>query len=284
MRVFQLIGAALAGLVAGGLVVMAIEWISSRVYRMPADLDQNDFDQLSQWISTLPVGAFLFVLVAWACGTFLGTYVARRLAPDRRVWPGLIVWALLTIASISNLILIPHPLWFAIAGIAACLISGLLGLVLAAPAAYVSTCKRTIDAPIERVFKTLATIGEFRQAVPSIQKIVFLTDRQYGVGTRFRETRILNGKEATTELEVTELVENEYVRMVSDTGGTIWDTLFRVRQDGESVAMNMQMDARPHRFPARVITPMIMGMVERFIHQDMDAVKEYCEHSLEEND
>ena len=273
----QRIGAVIGGIVAGGIAVMAIESISSMIYEMPEGLDQFNREAMSEWISGLPVGAFLFVLAAWASGSFIGTYVARRLAPGRSTIPGLIVWAFFTIASLAMLLLLPHPVWFWFAGILACLVFGLLGLVLAAPKSYAVCCTRLIKAPIEKVFQTLARIEEFSKAVPHITKVEFLTESHYGVGTRFRETRVMNGKDASTELEVTELVENEHVRMVSDAGGTIWDTVFRVKQKGDSVEMNMRMDAIPHNFPAKVICPMILGMVGNFVEKDMDSVKEFCE-------
>ena len=58
--------------------------------------------------------------------------------------------------------------------------------------------------------------------------MVFLSEVRTGVGTRFRETRLMHGKERSTELEVTEYVENERVRMVADTDGTVWDSVFVV--------------------------------------------------------
>jgi carbon monoxide dehydrogenase subunit G len=282
MGIFQRIGAVLAGLLAGGLSVGAIEGLSSFVYPMPAGIELDDKEAVAAFVKSLPAGAFLFVLVAWSAGCFLGAFVARRLAPGRSAIQGAIVWAFFSIASIVNLIMIPHPAWFAIAAIIACFVFGLLGLVMAAPRAYICRCVRTINAPIGKVFKTLATIDEFKQAVPHITKVEILSESHYGVGTKFRETRVLNGKEASTELEVAELVENEHVRLVSDAGGTIWDTVFRVRQEGDAVEMDMQMDATPYSFPARVITPMIMGMVTRFVGQDMDSVKAFCEKSYGE--
>jgi carbon monoxide dehydrogenase subunit G len=192
----------------------------------------------------------------------------------------LIAWVLFTIGTIANLFMVPHPTWVSVAGVLVCLVFGLLGLVAAAPKSYAVCCSRTIKAPIETVFKTLATIDEFKKAVPHITEVEFLTDSHYGVGTRFRETRVLNGKHAATELEVTELVENQHVRMVSDAGGTIWDTVFRVKQsetNADEVQMDMQMDAIPHKFPARVITPMILNLVSGFVEKDMDSVKNYCE-------
>ncbi len=277
MKILHFIGAVVAGFVAGVLVIALIEGISSMIYKMPEGLDTKDLEAMADWVSTLPVGAFLFVLSAWGCGCFVGAFVARRIAPQRSAKPGLIVWALLTIATISNLIMIPHPIWVSVVAVPDCLVFGLLGLVVAAPGTYTVQCNRTIKAPIETVFATLAKIDEFSQAIPAIQKVEFLTDTHYGVGTRFRETRLVNGREAAATLEVTELVENKLLRIVSDEGGTVWDTIFRVQKSGEQVEMEMKMDARPYKFAARIITPMIFGMVSKFVRQDMDSVKLYCE-------
>ena len=279
MKTLDRIGAVIGGLLAGGLAVVVIKGISSFIYRRPADLDMTDQEAMASWISTLPVGAFLFILAAWACGCFLAAFVARRLTPQRSAIPGLIAWILLTLATIANLLMISHPMWVNITGVLVCLIFGLLGLIAAAPRSYAVCCNRTIKAPIGKVFKTLATIDEFSQAVPGIKNVKFLSERRYGVGTRFRETRLMNGKETATELEVTELVENEHVRIVSDAGGTLWDSVFRVKQNGDAVEMNMQMDAIPHNFIAKIMTPMILGMVSKFVQQDMDSVKAFCERT-----
>ena len=67
---------------------------------------------------------------------------------------------------------------------------------------YTTTATRTINGPIERVFETVSNVEKFSRAVPHITNVEFLTDEKTGVGARFRETRIMRGKEATTELTV----------------------------------------------------------------------------------
>lgn len=140
-----------------------------------------------------------------------------------------------------------------------------------------TTAVRTIDAPLERVFDTVAHIENFAKAVPQIVATEFLSDVTSGVGTRFRETRLMHGREATTELEVTEYAENERVRIVADAGGTVWDTVFTVSPDSDGVQLTLTMDARPYRLLSRVVNPFIKGFVRRAIESDMDAVKTYCE-------
>jgi uncharacterized protein YndB with AHSA1/START domain len=134
-----------------------------------------------------------------------------------------------------------------------------------------------INAPVERVFAAVAHIEHFSEAVPQIKEIEFLSETTTGVGTRFKETREVNGRSGSTVLEVTEYVPNERVRIVSDTGGTVWDTVFTTTPRGAGTELAMVMEARPHTLLARISTPMIRGMVARGIEADLDAVKEYCE-------
>lgn len=271
--------AILAGLLAGGGSVGVVEWISSRMHPMPEGIRMDDMDAMKAWVGTLPASAFLMLAIAWGIGCFVGTLVARRLAPGREALPGLVVWGMLIAATVFNLVSLPHPLWLWPTGVGACLVCGLLGLVLGAPRTYVVATSREIDAPIDRVFATLANVQEFKKAVSGITKVEFLTDSHYGVGTRFRETRVMNGREAVTELEVTELVENSHVRIISDAGGTIWDTVFKVTDNVGNTAMTMRMEARPHNLPAKIVTPLILKMVAGAVERDMDSVKSLCEHN-----
>jgi len=136
---------------------------------------------------------------------------------------------------------------------------------------------RKINAPIEEVFDVVAHIENFSKAVPHITDVEFLTEEHRGVGTKFKETREMRGREASTELEVTEYMANERVRMVSDTGGAVWDTVFQMRPVDGGTQLGMIMDARPHSLFARITTPIFKGMIGKAVEADMDAVKAYCE-------
>lgn len=144
------------------------------------------------------------------------------------------------------------------------------------------TVTRTIQAPVELVFETVSDIRNFSQAVPHIVNVEFLSDVRSGLGTRFRETRRTKGKEMSTELEVTEYVPNDRVRMVADSHGTVWDSLFTVKEAGKVTEMQMTMDARAHKLLPKLINPLIMKMVAKAVESDMDSVKQYCEQAAKE--
>ncbi|MCH8955368.1 SRPBCC family protein [candidate division KSB1 bacterium] len=139
------------------------------------------------------------------------------------------------------------------------------------------TATRSINAPIDLVFKTVSDINNFSKAIPDIINVEFLSDVKSGIGTRFRETRLMNGKEAMTELEVTEFVENDHVRMVTDSHGAVWDSVFTVKRVDGHTELTLVMDARPHKFMQKMMIPMIKDMISKALEKDMDAVKTYCE-------
>jgi uncharacterized membrane protein len=139
---------------------------------------------------------------------------------------------------------------------------------------------RTIDAPPAVVFDTVAHIDRFAKAVPHITEVDFLTDQRRGVGTRFTETRVLRGRQASSTLEVTEYVEDDRIRLVSDEGGTIWDTVFTVspvESNPGRTELRLAMDARPYTFLAKIVNPLTKAIIRRSIEGDMDAVKAFCE-------
>ncbi|MCG8554892.1 MAG: SRPBCC family protein [Proteobacteria bacterium] len=145
-----------------------------------------------------------------------------------------------------------------------------------------TTITRRIQAPPDLVFETVAKIENFANAVPGIVRTEFLSEVHEGVGTRFRETRVFKGKEASTDLEVTEFVPNERVRMVAESHGTVWDTVFSVALRDDHTELEMVMDAKAQRLLPKLINPMMRAMIQKTIEEDMDAVKSYCEESWED--
>lgn len=134
-----------------------------------------------------------------------------------------------------------------------------------------------IDAPVEVVFRAVTDIANLPATNPAIVGIEFLTEQRSGVGTRFRETRRMKKKEMVTELEVTEHEPNRRARMVADSHGTVWDTVFEFREIGGATEFTIAMDARPHAFLPKLLTPVFKGLFRRGIAKHMEEFKTYCE-------
>lgn len=116
---FRNVGAALAGVATAFVLVMAIEKAGHMIYPPPADLDYSDPGVMETYIATLPFLALLFPMIAWVSATFAGSLVASKIGTANPLIFAAIVGGLVLAATIANLILIPHPLWFSIVSVAA---------------------------------------------------------------------------------------------------------------------------------------------------------------------
>jgi hypothetical protein len=112
-----------AGVVAGGLVVFAVEAVGHAVFPPPPGLDTSDPETMKTMMQSLPVGALLCVVVAWVLGAFAGGAVAALVG--RSLGPALVTGALQLLFGIVTMVMIPHPLWMIA-----------LGIVLPLPAAW----------------------------------------------------------------------------------------------------------------------------------------------------
>jgi hypothetical protein len=90
---------------------MLIEVVSNQIYPAPAGFDFNDKEAVKEFMSHLPIGAFLIVLAAWGAGSFGGGLVSSFVIKHTSFTPSLIVGVLLTLAGLSELIQRPHPWW-----------------------------------------------------------------------------------------------------------------------------------------------------------------------------
>ena len=124
--------ALLAAIVLGGLVVLLVQSISLALYPPPADLDWQDADQVNDFISGLPTGAFLIVLLSHLGGALVAGWTCGLIV--RRKWLGgaIALGVFFTLAGISNLLAIPHPTWFAIVDTVGYLPCAVLGLTVGA--------------------------------------------------------------------------------------------------------------------------------------------------------
>lgn len=139
---------------------------------------------------------------------------------------------------------------------------------------------RTIHAPVERVFHTVADPEEFHRAIPDGVSVEYVGAARGSVGTRFRATRLVKGKPQTFEQEVVLFQPGKRVRMINVTHGTRWEGEFLVERDGQQTRLTLTMDAVTKRLAARMMMRLIHRMVQKALDKDLDAVKTYCERRV----
>ena len=107
--------AVIVGVIVGGLTIYAIESINMVRFPWPEDLSMEDKEAFAEYVSSLPVDAFITVIIAHLVGSFIGGFVCSKITPNKKLLLGTICGVFFLAGGIMNLVMIPDPLWFMVA-------------------------------------------------------------------------------------------------------------------------------------------------------------------------
>lgn len=117
----------IAGIGIGGALVVVVELLNSTVFPPPAGVDLTDPETVARLIAEGGPLPLLGVGVAWFVGTFVGAFMATRVAQTRGRIPGGVVTAFFFAGALWTLTSFPHPAWFWAVGLGAIALAGHLG-------------------------------------------------------------------------------------------------------------------------------------------------------------
>ncbi len=116
-----------AGVLVGTLLIAVVQTIGHQVYPIASDIDYQDKEAMRALLASLPLGALLFVLAAYAVGSFAAGAITAYVGRGARVRHALLAGGILLLAAILNLVAMPHPLWFSVLVVLVFLPSAWLG-------------------------------------------------------------------------------------------------------------------------------------------------------------
>ncbi len=111
----KIVMGAVAGLIAAFACIAAFEFLDQALYPLPPGFNIDDPAQMRRLMTIMPTPAIALVALGWFAGALRGGYLADRIG--RRALPGWIVAALILVAAVANMAMIPHPAWMWAAGI-----------------------------------------------------------------------------------------------------------------------------------------------------------------------
>ncbi|MEM7569411.1 MAG: hypothetical protein AAF337_06415 [Pseudomonadota bacterium] len=129
--------ASLAGIISAGLVVFVLEQLGHVLFAPAGALpDPSDAQAMAEYVTSQPLPAKLWLVLAWSMGATSGCFIGTRIGQGQAL-PAALVAAFILLGIVSKVMAIPHPLWLTAAGIFAVALSSLagyrLGLGPAAP-------------------------------------------------------------------------------------------------------------------------------------------------------
>ncbi len=142
-----------------------------------------------------------------------------------------------------------------------------------------------VNAPAERVFAHATNFAETASFIEGISKSEVLTDGPVGVGTRFRETRIMFKRECTEEMEITEFEPNERYVLQADSHGSLYVTTITFTPEDGGTNVTMDFRAEAHSLMAKLMTPlakMMTNTMKKCVESDLACLKEHSEQTESE--
>lgn len=145
--------------------------------------------------------------------------------------------------------------------------------------AFTCTVRERIHAPPEAVFAAASDFPNAPQRIRGIRKMEMLTQGPVGVGTRFRETRVMWGKEATETMEVVEFQPGRSYTLRAQSCGCEYRTVVSVRPapTGGGSEVTFDFTGTPLTFGARIMAAlmgwMMKGACVKAIGQDLGDLK-----------
>ncbi len=138
-----------------------------------------------------------------------------------------------------------------------------------------------IEAPVERVFELFTDLNRAAQRIAAVKRIERLTDGPFAVGTRFREMRIMFGREETQEMVVTAFDPLHRYVVECLAHGAHYFTTFTFEPAGQATVVTLDFRARTLTLAARIMAGatfwMMQGTVRRAVEQDMEDLKAAAE-------
>ncbi len=149
-----------------------------------------------------------------------------------------------------------------------------------------TTIRTHIDAPIGDVFRLFSDLPAAADHIAAIEEIEVLTDGPMQVGTRFRETRTMYGKQATEEMEVTSYSVNNGYTVEAESHGAHYTSVYRFEDRDDGTDVTLTFEARPVSLLARLLSPLsplMLKSVAKAVQQDMVDLKSHLEQSAEQH-
>ncbi|HET6562717.1 MAG TPA: SRPBCC family protein [Marmoricola sp.] len=137
------------------------------------------------------------------------------------------------------------------------------------------TVSRVVHAAPEQVWAVLTDLDAAPTTLRGVSRVERVAGPAYDVGTRWRETRRILGKEETQELEVTAAEEPRRTTVEARSGGVEYRTVFTLEPADEGTLLSVCFGASHpdptwlQRVTAAVFGPMGAAMTTKLLAQDL---------------
>lgn len=134
---------------------------------------------------------------------------------------------------------------------------------------------------MSRVFDVFTDLGSASRNLSGIKQLEIIEgSERMEVGTRWRETRAMMGKDSTETMWVTELTPNKSYSVDAESHGTKYHSMFTFEEIGGATEVTWTFEGKPQTSSAKLISVLgflFVGSLKKMMAQDLQELKAICE-------
>jgi hypothetical protein len=137
-----------------------------------------------------------------------------------------------------------------------------------------------VEAPPDVVFATAIDVSNWPRFISGIEGVDVPAPGPVTVGSVFRETRPMFGKQATEEMTVALMQAPSRLQLTARNHGTAYIVDHAFAADGSGTRMTLVFTGRPTTLLARILAPLgwlFRGTVKRQLEADLADLKREAE-------
>ena len=140
----------------------------------------------------------------------------------------------------------------------------------------------TIDAPADVVWSVAADIANAHNTLSGVKDVEILDRSPNGlVGLKWKETRLMGGREAIETMRVIEAEEDSYYVTEARSHGSIYTTRIALFETSEGTTLSMSFSTEPVSLLAKIFTtvfgPLLKNSIRKAFLKDLQDLKAAAE-------
>ena len=146
------------------------------------------------------------------------------------------------------------------------------------------SCHIQINAPKEKVWEIITNIEKAAEHISGIKSVEVLEKPDAGViGLKWKEVRVMFGKEAEETMWITEAEENAYYQTRAESHGAIYISKMAVEEQNGVSTLTMSFDGQSQTIGAKIMSALMGWMFKKgtikAIEQDLADIKAKAEEA-----
>lgn len=141
-----------------------------------------------------------------------------------------------------------------------------------------------IAKPKEAVWSVITDIDNCTNVLSCIIDLTILEQPEDGlVGLKWKETRMMFGKEASETMWITDAIENKTYSTRAENHGSVYITELSLSGTGSNTLLTMSFTGEAQTLILKIISacmsPFIKGPMKKALRKDLEDIKKYVEKS-----